>query len=226
MIISYTLAHAIPRYSDKMRYIRRKDRKDCDRKDLFDIFSPTNSVRLYIQVAVNTSPVYTRRLSVAVALKWCVKQTGGSDVTSATWSRRASKLLHHHFNFAAAFRPLYITYPAKNIRRNHEPGTAYTSIASSACRSPAIRHGMHARMSRLLITNINLAGSWLWNANARRRNVSAAACTLATFQERPQGNRYFRAISIPPCNDCVVTTTHRVKFARCVREDRETEYLV
>lgn len=126
-----------------------------------------------------------------------------------------------HFNFAAALprvpsrRLSYITYPAKNIRRNQEPGTAYTSIASSACRSPAIRHGMHARMSRLLITNINLAGSWLWNANARRRNVSAAACTLATFQERPQGNRYFRAISIPPCNDCVVTTTtHRVKFAK------------
>lgn len=82
------------------------------------------------------------------------------------------------------------------MRRNQEPGTANINIASSACRFPAIRHGMHARMSRLLITNINLAGSWLWNANTRKPNVSTAACTLATFQERPQRNRYFRAISI------------------------------
>lgn len=82
------------------------------------------------------------------------------------------------------------------MRRNQEPGTANTNIASSACRFPAIRHGMHARMSRLLITNINLAGSWLWNANMSKPNVSTATCTLATFQERPQRNRYFRAISI------------------------------
>lgn len=59
----------------------------------FDILGPTNNLRCtYAQVAVNTSPVYTRRLSVAMALKWCVKQMGGSNVTSATWSRRASKL--------------------------------------------------------------------------------------------------------------------------------------
>lgn len=66
------------------------------------------------------------------------------------------------------------------MRRNHEPGTATTSIASSACLLPAKRHGMHASMSRLLITNMSLAGSWLCKESVRGRNVKAAtySCTL------------------------------------------------
>lgn len=51
-------------------------------------------------------------------------------------------------------------YPAKNINKNHEQGTANTNIASSVCLSPIILGGMQPNISRLEIRKINLAGSF------------------------------------------------------------------
>lgn len=45
------------------------------------------------------------------------------------------------------------------MRRNHEPGTATTKIASSRPRSPTKRHGIHAKIKKLLIKKMNFAGS-------------------------------------------------------------------
>jgi len=123
------------------------------------------------------------------------------------WPGRVAPVNCNHFNFAAAFP----ASRAASFSYYYLPGEKHKE-------KPRARHGVHqyrilrvpiasdttwnARENeQILITNINLAGSWLWNANARRRNVSAAACTLATFRERPQENRYFRAISISPYND-------------------------
>lgn len=50
-------------------------------------------------------------------------------------------------------------YPAKNINKNHDPGTAKTNIASSVCLSPIILGGMQAKINKFEIRNINLAGS-------------------------------------------------------------------
>lgn len=51
-------------------------------------------------------------------------------------------------------------YPAKNINKNHEPGTANTRIASSVCLSPISLKGMQSRIKTLDIKNIALAGSF------------------------------------------------------------------
>lgn len=200
------------------------------KKKIYSLFSPVNwqsDIYMWLQ----TRHRITR--GGCQLLKWCVKQTQWQRCNGCVLV--AGPVNCKHLNFAVTpplpFPPplpsplissflrvsCIITYPAKNMRRNHEPGTANVSIASSACRFPAIRHGIHARMSRLLITNINLAGSWLWNANVRR-NVSAAACTLATFQERPQRNRYFRVSSISPYDLTASMITSRAKFAQCAKE--------
>jgi len=53
-----------------------------------------------------------------------------------------------------------LTHPAKNIRRNHEPGTAKIKMASSVSVSPIRRNGMHARISKLENRKIAFAGAW------------------------------------------------------------------
>lgn len=67
------------------------------------------------------------------------------------------------------------------MRRNQEPGTATMRIASSACLLPARRHGMHASMSRLLIKNMSLAGSWLCKVNVQTKLSKAYSCTVHGF---------------------------------------------
>lgn len=127
-----------------------------------------------------------------------------------------------------------ITYPAKNMSMNHEPGTANTSIASSACRLPAIRHGMHASMSRLLITNINLAGSWLCKMQMRiSGTLSEVACIPRyVLEERPQGNRYSfvhnfdnpRAIITRHFTSSQRTRTARLRDARALTFPNRRRY--
>lgn len=50
------------------------------------------------------------------------------------------------------------SYPAKNMRRNHDPGTANNKIASSILLSSEILHGMHASIKRLDTKKIVFGG--------------------------------------------------------------------
>ena len=52
-----------------------------------------------------------------------------------------------------------IIYPAKNISKNQEPGTANPNIASSVMVSFKRRNGIQARIKKLLAKKIDLAGS-------------------------------------------------------------------
>jgi len=54
-------------------------------------------------------------------------------------------------------------YPAKNINKNQDPGTANTNMASSVCLSPIILGGIQANINKFEIRNISLAGSLNYN---------------------------------------------------------------
>lgn len=50
------------------------------------------------------------------------------------------------------------TYPAKNIKRNHDPGTAKQRIASSVSLSSDNLQGIQASISKFDIKNMAFAG--------------------------------------------------------------------
>lgn len=51
------------------------------------------------------------------------------------------------------------SYPAKNINKNHDPGTANSRIASSEFLSCINRHGMHAKIKKFDTRKMALAGA-------------------------------------------------------------------
>lgn len=55
---------------------------------------------------------------------------------------------------------LMVTYPAKNINRNHDPGTANNNIASSVFLSSANRQGMQANIKRFETKNMVFGGEF------------------------------------------------------------------
>jgi hypothetical protein len=60
------------------------------------------------------------------------------------------------------------SYPAKNMRRNHDPGRANTKIASSVIISSVSRNGMQARISRFDTKNIALSGACIYEKMKQR----------------------------------------------------------
>lgn len=58
------------------------------------------------------------------------------------------------------YRSLKITYPAKNINKNQDPGTANNNMASSVFLSPERRQGIQASISRFDMRNIVFGGEF------------------------------------------------------------------
>lgn len=52
------------------------------------------------------------------------------------------------------------TYPAKNINKNHDPGTANNNMASSVLLSSDSLHGMQARIRKFEIKNAIFGGEF------------------------------------------------------------------
>lgn len=76
----------------------------------------------------------------------CDKRTGQTNGTEISNQCKENTIL------------IMVTYPAKNINKNQDPGTAKISIVSSRLRSPFNRQGIQAKIIKLDIRKIHLGG--------------------------------------------------------------------